>query len=128
MTSHGLTTGMLGPAMRQAAFVAVILLSTPLRQPRERDAGRQAGRVIDRVECVAVAREQGHPLRAEQALGGYLGDLNPVRNSIDVACRLIESAQSLFAAFVAAGDTSRQRVADLRFRRHVRRRASVLQW
>lgn len=31
--------------------------------------------------------------RAEQALGGYVGDLNSVRNSIDIACRLIESAQ-----------------------------------
>lgn len=32
--------------------------------------------------------------RAEQALGGYVGDLNSVRTSIDVACRLIESAQA----------------------------------
>ena len=32
--------------------------------------------------------------RAEQALGAYVGDLNSVRNSIDVACRLIESARS----------------------------------
>jgi len=31
--------------------------------------------------------------RAEQALGGYVGDLNPVRNSIDIACRLIESTK-----------------------------------
>jgi len=31
--------------------------------------------------------------RAEEALGGYVGDLNSVRNSIDIACRLIESAQ-----------------------------------
>ena len=31
--------------------------------------------------------------RAEQALGGYVGDLNSVRNSIAIACRLIESAQ-----------------------------------
>lgn len=31
--------------------------------------------------------------RAEQALGGYVGDLNSVRNSIDIACRLIESAR-----------------------------------
>jgi hypothetical protein len=29
--------------------------------------------------------------RAEEALGGYVGDLNSVRNSIDIACRLIES-------------------------------------
>jgi len=31
--------------------------------------------------------------RAEQALAGYVGDLNSVRNSIDIACRLIESEQ-----------------------------------
>jgi hypothetical protein len=31
--------------------------------------------------------------RAEQALGGYVGDLQSVRNSIAIACRLIESAQ-----------------------------------
>ena len=31
--------------------------------------------------------------RAEQALGGYVGDLNSVRNSIDIACRLIESTK-----------------------------------
>lgn len=32
--------------------------------------------------------------RAEQALGGYVGDLGPVRTSIDVACRLVESERS----------------------------------
>ena len=31
--------------------------------------------------------------RADQALSGYVGDLNPVRNSIDIACRLIESTK-----------------------------------
>jgi len=31
--------------------------------------------------------------RAEQALGGYVGDLNSVRNSIAIACRLIGSAR-----------------------------------
>jgi len=31
--------------------------------------------------------------RAEQALAGYVGDLSSVRNSIAIACRLIESAQ-----------------------------------
>jgi len=31
--------------------------------------------------------------RAEQTLAGYVGDLNSVRNSITIACRLIESAQ-----------------------------------
>lgn len=31
--------------------------------------------------------------RAKEALAGYVGDLNPVRSSIDVACRLIESTQ-----------------------------------
>ena len=29
--------------------------------------------------------------RSEQALAGYVGDLNPVRNSVAIACRLIES-------------------------------------
>ena len=29
--------------------------------------------------------------RAEEALGGYVGDVAPVRGSIDVACRLIEA-------------------------------------
>lgn len=29
--------------------------------------------------------------RAEEALGGYVGDVSPVRTSIDVACRLIET-------------------------------------
>ena len=31
--------------------------------------------------------------RAEQALAGYVGDLDSVRNSIDVVCRLIETAR-----------------------------------
>jgi len=31
--------------------------------------------------------------RAEQALEGYVGDLNSVRNSMAIACRLIESTQ-----------------------------------
>lgn len=29
--------------------------------------------------------------RAEDALGGYVGDLAPVRTSIDIACRLVEA-------------------------------------
>lgn len=29
--------------------------------------------------------------RAEEALGGYVGDLDSIRNTIDIACRLIES-------------------------------------
>ena len=37
--------------------------------------------------------------RAERALGGYAGDLNPGRNSIDIACRVLEFARRLFAAF-----------------------------
>jgi len=32
--------------------------------------------------------------RAEQALGGYVGDLGSVRTSIDIACRLIDSMRS----------------------------------
>jgi hypothetical protein len=31
--------------------------------------------------------------RAEQAAGGYLGDLERLRNSIDIACRLVEDAE-----------------------------------
>jgi Nucleotidyltransferase of unknown function (DUF6036) len=30
--------------------------------------------------------------RAEEALGGYVGNLDAVRNSIDIACRLIDAA------------------------------------
>jgi Nucleotidyltransferase of unknown function (DUF6036) len=50
----------------------------------------------DREDIRLLAREgliDAHALRerAEQALGGYVGDLDSVRTSIDVACRLIES-------------------------------------
>ena len=53
----------------------------------------------DREDILLLAKERlidsvGLRKRAEQALGGYVGDLNSVRNSIDVACRLIASAQS----------------------------------
>jgi Nucleotidyltransferase of unknown function (DUF6036) len=53
----------------------------------------------DREDILLLAKEGliGAPAlrkRAEQALGGYVGDVNSVRNSIDVACRLIESVQS----------------------------------
>ena len=53
----------------------------------------------DRDDVLLLAREgliepASLRRRAEQALGGYVGDLNSVRNSIDVACRLIESAQA----------------------------------
>ena len=53
----------------------------------------------DREDILLLAKERlidsvGLRKRAEQALGGYVGDLNSVRNSIDVACRLIESAQA----------------------------------
>lgn len=52
----------------------------------------------DRDDMLLLAREglidpASLRKRAEQALGGYVGDLNCVRNSIDIACRLIESAQ-----------------------------------
>ena len=52
----------------------------------------------DREDILLLARERliasaSLRKRAEQALGGYVGDLNSVRNSIDIACRLIESAQ-----------------------------------
>jgi len=52
----------------------------------------------DREDILLLAREDlidsiSLRKRAEQALAGYVGDLNPVRNSIAIACRLIESAQ-----------------------------------
>ena len=51
----------------------------------------------DREDILLLAREglidsASLRKRAEQALGGYVGELNSVRNSIDIACRLIESA------------------------------------
>jgi hypothetical protein len=53
----------------------------------------------DRDDILLLAREglidaTSLRKRAEQALGGYVGDLTSVRNSIDIACRLIESAQA----------------------------------
>ena len=52
----------------------------------------------DRDDILLLAREglidpASLRKRAEQALGGYVGDLTSVRNSIDIACRLIESVQ-----------------------------------
>jgi hypothetical protein len=52
----------------------------------------------DREDILLLAREglidpASLRKRAEQALAGYVGDLNSVRNSIDIACRLIESAR-----------------------------------
>jgi Nucleotidyltransferase of unknown function (DUF6036) len=52
----------------------------------------------DREDILLLAREglidsASLRKRAEQALGGYVGDLNSVRNSIDIACRLIETAR-----------------------------------
>lgn len=52
----------------------------------------------DREDILLLAREglidsAALRKRSEQALGGYVGDLNSVRNSIDIACRLIGSAQ-----------------------------------
>ncbi len=52
----------------------------------------------DREDILLLAREgliasASLRERAEQALAGYVGDLNSVRNSIAIACRLIESAQ-----------------------------------
>jgi hypothetical protein len=52
----------------------------------------------DREDILLLAREglidsASLRKRAEEALGGYVGDLNPVRNSIGIACRLIESTQ-----------------------------------
>ena len=52
----------------------------------------------DREDILLLAREglidsASLRKRAEEALTGYVGDLNSVRNSIAIACRLIESAQ-----------------------------------
>lgn len=52
----------------------------------------------DREDILLLAREgliapASLRKRAEEALGGYVGDLSLVRNSIEIACRLIESAQ-----------------------------------
>jgi hypothetical protein len=52
----------------------------------------------DREDILLLAREglidsASLRKRAEQALAGHVGDLNSVRNSIAIACRLIESAQ-----------------------------------
>ncbi|MFA5912013.1 MAG: DUF6036 family nucleotidyltransferase [Burkholderiales bacterium] len=52
----------------------------------------------DREDILLLAREglidsASLRKRAEQALAGYVGDLNSVRNSMAIACRLIESAQ-----------------------------------
>jgi len=52
----------------------------------------------DRGDILLLAREglitsASLRKRAEQALAGYVGGLNSVRNSIAIACRLIESAQ-----------------------------------
>ena len=51
----------------------------------------------DREDILLLAREglinsAALRKRAEQALGGYVGDLNSVRNAIAIACRLIDSA------------------------------------
>jgi hypothetical protein len=50
----------------------------------------------DREDILLLAREgliSAATLRkrAEEALGGYVGDLAPVRNSVDVACNLVNS-------------------------------------
>jgi hypothetical protein len=50
----------------------------------------------DREDILLLAREglidsASLRKRAKEALGAYVGDLNPAHNSIDVACRLIES-------------------------------------
>jgi hypothetical protein len=52
----------------------------------------------DREDILLLAREglidsASLRKRAEEALAGYVGDLNSVRNSIAIACRLIESAR-----------------------------------
>ena len=51
----------------------------------------------DRLDIEALARERlinakALRRRAEQALSGYAGDIEVVRNTIDIACRLIDAA------------------------------------
>ena len=51
----------------------------------------------DRLDVEALARERlinakALRRRAEQALGGYVGNIEVVRNTIDIACRLIDAA------------------------------------
>lgn len=51
----------------------------------------------DRLDIEALARERlinakALRRRAEQALGGYIGSIKVVRNTIDIACRLIDAA------------------------------------
>lgn len=51
----------------------------------------------DRDDILALARHglidaAGLRQRAEEALGGYVGDLASLRTSIDIACRMIEQA------------------------------------
>ena len=53
----------------------------------------------DRQDIELLAREglidsQSVRKRAEEALEGYVGNVAPVRTSIDIACRLIESLQT----------------------------------
>ena len=54
----------------------------------------------DRADIELLAREKlidAKPLRkrAEEALGGYVGDVASVRTTIDLACRLVEAARRL---------------------------------
>ncbi|MEQ1881487.1 MAG: DUF6036 family nucleotidyltransferase, partial [Burkholderiales bacterium] len=53
----------------------------------------------DRQDIDALAREglvtsKALRRRAEEAVGGYVGNLESVRNSIDIACRLIDANPS----------------------------------
>lgn len=53
----------------------------------------------DRADIEALAKRgllepESVRKRAEEALQGYVGDLEPVRTSIDVACRIIDSHRS----------------------------------
>ncbi len=54
----------------------------------------------DREDILALARERlisskALRRRAEEALGGYVGNVEVVRNTIDIACRLIEAVNPL---------------------------------
>ena len=52
----------------------------------------------DREDIELLAREKlvdakSMRKRAEEALGGYVGDVTAVKNSIDLACKLVEAAR-----------------------------------
>lgn len=83
-TIEGVDPGVLETRVLTPLDLAVSKLSRFSDQDREDIALLARRRLID----AASLRK-----RAEEALGGYVGDLAAVRGSIDAACRLVESAR-----------------------------------